>query len=436
MRWEDIERVVLVLDSQQFTCAKDTIEIPVEGYDFDDDIEINVQNFTLNLMKDKHNTRAGMVDNIHFEIIFFVHPKQEISYTEDSKFKYNLQVKVIDYKAIWGFFEAGNDTRDARMINMDSLWDEWKNLKKLKVRLAKPSVELHVSHKVAAPLRMHVEELYAIDSMGRSTYATWDGDRTTTFDLKKSLSPEPYTIGDSIENSEIFNEHPAKGHIDNLFEVRPDSFYYSFRLLADRNLRPDYPWKQHRLTKDSVITGYAIIDIPFAFKDSSEAAYEKTFTGVSMNKLTLDSLLGDVDQVDSVKEGSLKCNIHIKNYIPFTINGKFSFLDGNGQKLSIHVLDSVLENIINIPAPKISKPSTSDGYGTVMEPSTTDLLFHIKQEEFDKFTEVKSIHMDATLKDNPQRCTIDSSTCMTVNIAIAATIEALVHANKNKDKDK
>ena len=432
LNWDEIERVELVL-GEQFTRANKVIEIPIHDdptYNFNHEIPITITDFSLNVMKDKNNPRLGMVDKINFQIKFYVKPNHNVSFTADSKFNYNLRVNLIDYSAIWGFFEAGNDTRDARMIDMDSLWDEWKNIKKLKLRFAKPSVELHVTHYVAAPLRMHVENLYAIDATGHRTFASWDGETTTTFDLKKSLSPLPSTLGQSIENEELFNEHPAKGHIDELFDVRPDSFYYSFRMLVDRNERSDYPWKQHRLTKDSVITGYAIIDIPFAFKEESEAGYETTIKDVDISKASLDSIVDNIEQIDSVKEGSVKCNIHIKNAIPFLIEGKFTFLDENGQEMDMQFLDSEIENKITIKAPTISKPATSDGFGTVLAPSENDITFRVKREDFERFADVKSIHMEASLKDNPQRCTVDSTVYMSVKLAIAAQIEALINYNK------
>lgn len=429
LNWDEIERVELVL-GEQFTSTNKVIDIPVAGYDFNQDIPISVKNFSLNVMKDKSNPRLGMVEKIKFQIRFYVKPNHDVDYTDQSKFNYNLRVNMIDYAAIWGFFEAGNDTRDSRMIDMDSLWDEWKNIKNLKLRFAKPSIRLNVTHSIAAPLRMHVEEVYAIDSTGQKTFASWDGETTTTFDLKKSLSPLVSTMGQSVENEELFNEHPSKGHIDELFDVRPDSFYYSFRMLVDRNLRPDYPWQQHRITKDSIITGYAIIDIPFAFKEGSEAEYETTLKDVDISKASLDSLVDEAEQLDSVKSGTVRCSIHVNSFIPFATEAKFTFMDENGEEMDMQFMDGMTENILAIPAPAMSKPAVSDGFGTVLAPAVTDWSFKVTKEHFERFSDVKSIRMKAALKDNPQRCTVDSTAAMTVKIALSAQVEAFIHYDK------
>lgn len=431
LNWDEIERVELVL-GEQFTRSEKTINIPVNGKNFNTDIPIKVTDFSLNVMKDKNNPRLGMVDKIKFQIKFYVKPNHDVEFTDESKFNYSLHVNVIDYSAIWGFFEAGNDTRDARMINMDSLWKDWKKLKNLKMRFAKPSVTLYVTHHIAAPLRMHVEELYAIDSMGNKVWATWDGEKSTTFDLKKSLSPHVSTMGDSIQNSELFNENPSKGHIDELFDVRPDSFYYAFNMLVDRNYRADYPWNQHRITKDSTITGYAIIDIPFAFKEGSSAEYETDIKDVDLSKASLDSIADEIERIDSVKEGSAKIGIHVKNYIPFVMNGHFTFFDKNGQKMDLQFLDSDTANTICIKAPEISKPATEDSYGTVTKPSENDFVFKVNKDDLSKLSEVKTIHMKAELKDNPQRCTVDSTAAMTVKLAVAAKLEAVFNFNNKK----
>lgn len=433
LNWSEITGVQLKL-GDQFRRDEKLIDIPISGHNFDQEIPIKINNFTLSLMKDPSNPDAGTVNKIKFQIIFKVNPTHNITVTTDSKFAYDMRVNLIDYDAIWGWFQAGNQMRDCQRLSMDSLWDGWKDVRKLKVRFAEPSILVTFSYKIAAPLRMYIDSLVAIDSLGHATSATWDGQPRTDFDLRPTLSPYTKDLKDSVITTRLFNYESSKGHIDKMFDVRPDTFSYGFHLLVDQNPRDDYPWKQHRITKDSLVHGKADIDVPFKFNTGSELEYTATIYDVDLSKITLDSLLNSANIDNNVKASDLKLVMKFKNRIPFDLEAVVSFLDKDTADMSMVLLTDSSTNHIHIPAPTMTKPVDEKSYGIVSQASETTVVITVDKSKFDRFAEVKHIRLHAAVTNNPQRCILDTSTDLSVFIGIAAHVDAVLDLNKNDKK--
>lgn len=437
LRWHEIKSVKLKLEDEFHRADGDIIDIPIGGHDFSDSIEINVDEFTLDLLKDKinHDPDQGTVNKINFTIIFEVVPDNNhtINLSANSVFTYDLKVDVIDYAAIWGFFEAGNQMRNTDTISLAKEWPEWKNVKKLKMRFAEPRIDVFVSHKVAAPLIMHIEYIKAIDSLGNPKPATWDGETSKDLYLKEYMSPLVETLQDSVQHHEFFNHEAGRGHIDELFDVRPDSFMYSFRLLVDQTkwkYNTDWrTWKQLRIVKDAKVYGYAVADVPFKFKEGSEGQYKDAIKNVNLSKVTLDSLLASENILDTVKASELKLIMVVKNRIPFDIYGQFTFLNADSVDMHLQLLQDNPTNRILFPAPKMERPA-GQKYGYVSEASETTLIFNVKKSEFDRFAQVKHILFDASLSGNPQPCVLDTATDLSVKIGIAAKVDAIMDFNK------
>lgn len=432
--WSEIKSVQLELLDQFRRPAGKYVDIPISGKSFGSEIPIDVTNFALCLMKDKSNP-GQTVNKIQFKIKFVVCPSNghNIDVKSDSKFAYNLQVKVIDYEAIWGYFEAGNQMRSAQKLTMDSLWGDWRSVKKLKVRFMEPSIDVSVWHRVAAPLRMYIDYISAIDSLGHATNATWDGIDSINFELD-TLSP--YSgITDSVKNSKHFSFAPHEGHIDELFDVRPDTFAYSFHLLVDKNPRIDYPypWKQHRITKDSTVRGNAILDLPFKFNTGSELQYTTTVKDINISNISLDSLLASVQVIDSIKSGTLKLILDIKNGIPFDLNAYFTFLDADSVDLGLRLVQDNDSNRIHLPAPTMEK-SALEKYGRVTAPSVTRLIVNVEKNDFSRLAATKMLRFDAAITGNPQPCQIEEKTDLTVKIGLSAQIDAIFNFGNDSTK--
>ena len=430
LKWSEIQKVELVL-GDQFTCeGSNVVPIPVSGYSYGEDIPISVPNFKLKFKE----YDGSITDKVYFKIKFYVKPKHGIDVSDDSKFAYTLTVGKIDYQAIWGFFEAGKDMRDSETLLMVSLWDEWKNVKKLKVRFMEPKVDVFVTHKIAAPLIMHLDYLRAVNAQCEVAKATWKEDGverdSSVLSLQNRIDPAPATIGDSVTNERHFSQREEEGHIDHLFDVRPDSLIYSFWLSVDKNVG----WKQHRILKDDKVRGYAICDVPFKVNTGSEMEYTTTLEDVDISNVSLDSLLAEVQVLDSVKASDLKLIMEIQNGLPFEVEGTFTFLNKQGVDMKLVLLEDHPDNHLIFPVPKMTVPP-GEIYGYVDEPSVTRCIISVDKNDFNRLAEVGSIRMDLAVVNNPVPCKITKDTDLRVRIGIAAHVDAVLNFDKENNNN-
>jgi len=432
LRWNEIKSVKLYLDSTQFRRESMVVNIPIADKGFNQKIDIRVDEFTLSLLKDAMKPSEGTVDKIKFKIAFelCLDAGHMITISPSSQIRYDLGVEVIDYDAIWGFFEAGTQMSSKDVVCLEEVWDAWKDFKKLKLRFAAPKIDVYVTHHVAAPLIMHIDYIRAADKEGHSQSATWNGEDETNLYLDEYMSPLTETLQDSVIHHKVFSNKAHEGKIDELFDVRPDSFLYSFYLLVDQNkLKYDKDWskwQQLRITKDTRVTGHADIDVPFQFKENSEFSFSADIDSVNISSFSLDSILAGV----KVNDATVKLFVLVSNSIPFEVHGSFVFLDEKGNDTGILIGDSITGNSFTFAAPKMSPPESEDSYGLVTEPSLTEIIIDVDKSEFEKLSSVKKIRFSAALQNNPQRCSIKTSTGLSVQIGVTGQIDAIVDFSK------
>jgi hypothetical protein len=431
LNWSELRKVELVLGSQFRRPEGKTIDIPVKGYGYKQEIPISVKKFSLDMM----DPNGGTVEKIKFKIRFYVCPDKghDITVTDDSQFSYDLRVKVVTYDAIWGFFQAGNDLRDAQILDMDSLWDGWKDIKKLKVRFMEPTIEAFITHHVAAPLHMYINYIAAIDSAGRETRATWNDNDFWDFQIIPSLNPYSGNLNDSITVSKKFTYDPALGHVDKLFEVRPDFFKYSYHTLVDAPSipRPDYTWPQHRITSNVGVYGYAVADVPFKINTGSELEYRTTLEDIDISSFSLDSLKASIQALDSLKASNIKLIMEVENGLPFKVEGTFTFLNHDSVDMHMELFQDNKDNHLLFPAPEMVQPA-GQKYGYVDKPSVTRVIISLDNDDFNRMAEVGYIRMDVAMVDNPMPCMITDKTDLRVRIGLSAYVDAILDFGKDK----
>ena len=429
INWSELQKVQLILGDQFDRADGNTINIPIRDYAFNREIPISVDNFDLSML-DKNGQTASQ---IKFKIKFFIKPGsgRKISVTDDSKFSYELKVGEIDYEALWGYFESGNEMRDTARISLDSVWDGWKNISKLKVRFMEPRAQVFVVHEIAAPLKLNIDYVEAINAEGEHARASWGGAESCNFPLENRLSIDDSTIGQSVTNSKEFDHSPDNGHLDHLFDVRPDTINYGFWLSIDHSF--DQTWPQHRILKDHKFRGYAVADVPFKMNTGSEIGYSTTISNINISDFSLDSILNAAEVFDSVKTSDIKLILDVKNGLPFALRGQFIFLDKDSNEMDMHFIVDNDDNYLYFPAPKMEVPAGST-YGVVVEPSSTRAIISVERNDFDRLSEIGYIQMDVAMLDNPVPCTITKDTELQIRIGIAARVDAILDFDK-KDKN-
>ena len=211
-----------------------------------------------------------------------------------------------------------------------------------------------------------------------------------------------------------------------MFALRPDLIGYQFEVVINQSYSSEL--KQHRLTKNTDIDLEAIAHLPFIFNPNVELSYTDTIKDVDLSRTSIDSLIADIDRIDSVHVNELKLVLMAKNYIPFNIRATFRFYDKDNQEIHFNMLESG-GNTITIAGP------TEIENRVVKAPGETTLIIRITQEEYDKLASVAYIVYDTFLGDNTVSVRVLDRSGLQVKIGIAADVEALLRLEKDKDKE-
>jgi hypothetical protein len=337
LKWEWIEKVDLKLGNNFHRPAGNTVTVYTkgDGYGYDKNIGVKVDAFSLNLMKNTHpqswkDYTNNVVDTCNFEILMhIVIPSSAgvVNIPETAAFQYNLGVQFIDYEAVWGMFEPSSDmSAEAEDVIADA-WKPWNDILKLRLPFAEPSVNMEVTTQIAGAMIMEGDYLYTKNAAGEKAYATFDEKGTTSlykYFAKNEYLPLSSPVGAQTTMHVLFDNDPERGHIDKLFTIRPDKVGYKFSVKFNEQETP-----QIRITNNTSIKLDAICNVPMIFNQGVELAYADTIKGIDLSMLNLDSLLSEVQVIDTLEEASAKLVIKIENTIPLQFKGVLTCLDEN-----------------------------------------------------------------------------------------------------------
>lgn len=448
LEWEWIEKVTITLGDAFHKQGGNVITVYTKGDPggYGQDIEINVEDFTMNLMKnsdldptkdaDKY-VQNNVNNSCDFKVTIYVNIPTSAGVIEvpsSSAFQYNLGVKFIDYHAIWGMFKPSGDMSNEAEISLAEIWDSWKLFKAAKLPFADPKVDMAVTTHIAGALVMTGDYLYVKDSNGEQVNATFDG-RTY---LEKHFVEGEYLslkseIGDSATMHVLFDKDPARGRIDQLFTLQPDYLGYKFSIEFDRHKSP-----QIRVTNNTNIRIDAECELPFMFNEGVRLGYSDTITNIDLSRVTLDSLLASVpDVIDTIQEAKLTVALQIENTIPLQIKGSFVCLDENNNV----ILDSVTQepfliagiDTLLIPTPDYTfNPSTAswDIQGGKMIKT-----LEVDKDDLNTLAKIKNIVFDASLDDESLDYVYDKGYFnvklteyegLTIKLGVGADVEAIL----------
>jgi hypothetical protein len=267
----------------------------------------------------------NVVDTCNFEIMMhIVVPSSAgiIQIPSTAAFQYKLDVQFIDYEAIWGMFEPSKDMSGEAVEAIATYWGPWNTLQDLRLPFAEPSVDMLVTTQVAGAMILEGNYLYTENEQGEKAYATFDGKSYKDFYLEGlSLDSE---IGASTTMHVLFDKDPERGHIDQLFAIRPDKIGYKYSVKFNEQETP-----QVRITNNTSIKLDAVCNLPMIFNQGVELAYADTIQGIDLSMLNLDSLLNEVEVLDTLEKANAKLVVKIENSIPLQFKGVLTCLDEN-----------------------------------------------------------------------------------------------------------
>lgn len=441
IEWDWINSVSIELGDAFRRPAGKTLEVYRRGgspaySDFGQEMAIGVDNFSLNLMKNTNPNRweeywGNVIDSCTFLVHFNVtipSSAGQIEVPQDAAFRYHLGVRLLEFEALWGMFEPSSQMHDEDLISIADNWEPWKLLKQAVLPFSDPSVDIYVTTQLAGALKIQDAYLFvSAADQSNPVYATFNGSRDyyRTFERGEYLSLNS-AIGDSTTMHVRFDKDPDRGAIDKLFAVRPDLIGYRFSIDFDRQSTP-----QIRLVNNTGIRLNAIATLPFAFNKGMALTYSDTLSNINISSLDLDSLLGSVEVLDTLKSSDVKLYLHIENSIPLRIRVVLHALDENGNVIMDPSDPTMPYHLTTSDTLLLDAGLNINGQSVASE--TTDIV-SINQSDFDTFSQIKEISYDLIVDDDENVTTeIQSHNKLKLRIGLAANVEAVLNLNNVTD---
>ena len=457
LNWEWIDQVTLDLGEQIRRPAGNTMVVydkNRDSYGYNQTIPTAVDNFTINLMK---KNAAGqyvvgqVVDSCDFKIHFtFTIPAgTQVDVPENAGFNYKLGVQFIDYQAIWGKFTPSKDMHDEAVIDLSESWGSLNFISDWKVPFADPKIDLYIITQVAGAMKVDGDYLYSLDANGNKHEASFKYGNTTRKDFHRQfqageyLDPITSTIGDSTTNMMIpFDKDPERGHIDELFVNMPQKLGYKFNI--DFSYGGTFP-DQVRITPNTSIRIEAACQLPLIFNQGVFVDYKDTIRDVQLSQYSIDSLLAEVKEVDTLKATDVALYLRAQNTIPLDIKASMRCLDEFGNVIMDP--DTATKPLLLFPADTIMLNAPDFEYAggswNARTPGETVIIAKLSKQQLDLLPKIKSIVYSAVIDDaslqkayangmNNVKITADEG--LTLHIGLTAHVDAILNFDNNNNK--
>lgn len=400
-------------------------------------IPITVDEFTINLMKNKdlqpgmNNVRRDV--DFHIEFHFTIPANQpDVYIPDDAAFDYNLQVEFMHYKAVWGWFKPSADMRDTHRYTIADEWSPWGDMKKAKLPFYNPVVDLYIKTQVAGAMVLHGDELYVkTEGASDSTFANFapqeqDFQKTREEHFEEEgldgygyLDPIDSEIGDTARYYVLFNKDLDKGRIDKLFAVRPDIIGYRFHIDFDSLKTP-----QIRVTPNTKLYVDAVITLPFTLNQDYGINWSDTLKGIDISKYTIDSLMTNVKGIDTIKTANVKLFVTAINEIPLDFYADIHFLDSLGRVIMDPLNPTDTFRVTESRQVRINMPNYKGAKSAVLvEPGETLFVINVNKEQTDALTAIRSMVYNVTADD----ATLQASHYADYPVALRTTQKLKVH---------
>ena len=442
LKWEWIEKVELKLGKNFHRPSGNLITVysKGDGYGYNQNINVAVDAFSMNLMKEKNpqswkDYTNNVVDTCNFEILMhIVVPSSAgvVNIPSTAAFQYDLGVKFIDYEAVWGMFEPSKDMSGEAVEAIATYWSPWNTLQDLRLPFAEPSVDMLVTTQVAGAMIMEGDYLYTENEQGEKAYATFDGNHSLyKFFNKNEYLPLSSPIGTEKTMHILFDKDPSRGHIDQLFAIRPDQIGYKFAVKFNEQETP-----QIRITKNTSIKIDAVCNLPMILNEGVSLGYTDRIKGIDLSMLDLDSLLKDVEMIDTLEEASAKLVIKFENSIPLQFKGMLTCLDENDNVIIDPKTEKPLllteNDTISIAAPEFTK----EGHDWNITPLESVEVINVDREDLETLRQIKTIEFHVWMNDESLAEAYDNGlnniqlkddNYLKVKIAVGANVEGVLN---------
>ena len=455
LEWDWIDEVVLVLGNSVYRPAGNTMTVyrKGDGGGYGQKINTNVDDFSICLMKNRNMKGKSYIEYeqnvdsaVVFKVIFkFTVPTSagEITIPKTAQFNYNLEVEFIDYKAIWGFFDPSKDMISKNVeVDLSNSWKSISFLKDASTPFSDPKIDVQIRTTIAGAMTIEGNHVYTINKDGDSIYATFKGKRKRPMEIQDDyLDPDPKIdpIGTYSYMSIPFDSSSARGRIDQLFKNMPQKIGYDFAVGFSSDRTP-----QLRITPDTRVSINAICTLPLKFRDGLFVNYSDTIKDVNLSQVSIDSLLREVEFIDTLRASDVNLYVTALNEIPLTVKAVFKYLDEFDQPIKdpkdpSKLFNPFTEDTLHIAPPRYEKNSfggwsPADGgrgktlFTAAMTKEKLDVLPKIKKIVYTVIIDNDALNY--AFKQGLNEVPLTEQQRLELSIGITAHVDAIMNLNK------
>ena len=452
--WDWINKVELDLGDQVSRKAGNIVTVynRGDGGGYNQKISTAIDNFSICLMKNRnlnpdqhaiyYPTNVKDTCTFRVRLNFTIPNGTKMDVPSNSRILYNMDVQFIDYTAIWGMFAPSKDMRDEDTVDITESWGDFEFLSRARVPFAEPEINVHVHTHVAGALWLKGDYLFVEDIDNVITYATFNGAHQREEHYSKGEYLDPYTslLTDSTDLTVLFDKDPKRGCIDKLFLNTPKNLGYKYNIDIDHMKTP-----QMRITPSTAVHVAADCKLPLIFNQGLHLDYSDTITDVNIGQYSIDSLLDEVDWVDTMKTTDVKLILKSKNTIPLCVKAYMRCLDENDNLLMDPSDPSKPLLLFPDDTIRLAPPTFNyaGGNWNITEPGETVIIANLTKEKLDLFPQIKSIiytavvddeSLDYAFKYNDKfKVRITDDARLTMKIGITAKVDAILNFDKEKE---
>ena len=415
----DIQKVVLELGPQFRRGKGKSVELP--DFHLDQDVPIVLDDFTLVMMADetKDPGNDNVVNQANIRFILTLKTGENVIVAANSGFHFTFKVEFMEYSALYGYFEPGNQTSHADVIDVPF---SIPGGEAMVLPIKEPQITLKFTYGLSMPLSVRVNEISAYHSDGTKTYATWGGSSSSLLQLYSVLpinAPLDATIQDS---SIMMNKEPQNGAIDRFFLKEVQKLGYDYKIEVDKNrVVNGAVMKQYRMTQNTQFGLDFNFKMPFVFNPGLNVSYADTIQDIDLSRADLDSLAamtkGVITKIDSAE---LSLYIVIENNIPVDMQLDATFLDEDNSPLALDQLKDI----------EIEGATMS---GSQVTAAKTVKTVAIHTEDFDKIAKTKAIKFRARIGDDQKPSTFLADQKLKIKLGVTGDVQAVLNLELNKN---
>lgn len=418
--------------------------------DFGQDMLIDIDTFSLVLMKNKHirdwkdYSKDNVVDTLGFDIqfSFTIPPYSTLNFKKNAAFDYNLKINFLNYSAVWGMFQPSKDMSAENVVDLSKSWGALDFLANSSFPFADPKIHVDITTQIAGAMRIDSAYIFSEGKDPDSRVFAQFGpnyEQIVTRDLENYL-PIKSNIGDSATMTLDFDNTAEGGRIARLFKGIPKKLGYCFNVMFYEQKTP-----QIRITPNTDIHLKATASMPMKFNEGLHVSYTDTIDDINISQFSIDSLLSGVAVVDSLASTDIKIYMDAANEIPMDISASLRCYNDKDEVI-MDPIDNTQpfqlfpDSIFKLKAPDYVKEGNE---WKVSAPGRTTIVASLNKPRLQVFPKVKYMILHAELtdesskdyyKDSDFHIQLTKDAKLALKIGLTAEMDAILNLGKNENK--